>query len=104
MWVPKIPVELIVALRAMPLQIPVFDIEDTTLADRYLEESFEPATCAVAERYLRGELNFLDSIIFPRSNDSAQRLYYYLCELRRTHFGRRPPSFDIRSGQNTARQ
>ncbi len=87
----EIPVELIIASGAMPLQVPVFDVKEITLANRYLENSFEPTIRAAAERYLRGDLDFLDAIVFPRSNDSAQRLYYYLCELRRTHGVSGPP-------------
>ena len=38
---------------------------------------------SIAEQWLTGELDFLDAVVFPRSDDSAQRLYYYLCELQR---------------------
>jgi hypothetical protein len=78
----EIPVELIVASGAFALRIPSVAHAGTPLADRYLESSFTPDVRSIAEQYLGGALDFLQAIIFPRSNDSAQRLYYYLCELR----------------------
>ena len=93
----EIPVELIIAANAMPVQVPVFGITDFKSANQYLENSFEPAVRAVTERYLQGELDFLEAIILPRSNDSAQRLYYYLCELRRNNMvgGPTPLIYDL---------
>jgi hypothetical protein len=78
----EVPVELIVASGAFALRVPSFAGVSTPMADRYLESSFSPDMRSIAEQYLQGALDFLDAIIFPRSNDSAQRLYYYMCELR----------------------
>jgi hypothetical protein len=78
----EIPVELILASGSFALRIPSFAQASTPMADRYLESSFSPDMRSIAEQYLQGTLDFIDAIIFPRSNDSAQRLYYYLCELR----------------------
>jgi hypothetical protein len=78
----EVPVELIVASGAFALRVPSFAQAGTPMAGRYLESSFSPDIRSIAEQYLQGTLDFLDAIIFPRSNDSAQRLYYYLCELR----------------------
>jgi len=80
----EIPVELIIAAGAMPVQLSGLMPADSKLADKYLEDSFEPFVRVLAEQYLQGNLDFLKHIILPRSNDSAQRLYYYLCELRRS--------------------
>jgi hypothetical protein len=93
----EIPVELIIAADAMPLQLSGLMITDFKHADRYIENSFSPSARAVAEQYLQGRLNFLEAIILPRSNDSAQRLYYYLCELRRSHMagGPTPLIYDL---------
>jgi len=92
----EIPVELIVAARAFPLRLPNF-AQATPAADAYLESSFMPEARSVCEQYLHGALNFLDAIIFPRSNDSAQRLYYYLSELRSRGLaaGPEPLIFDL---------
>jgi len=78
----EIPVELIVACGAFPLRLPSAALPRFDSADRYLESSFMPESRSIAEQYLQGAFNFLDSMILPRSNDSAQRLYYYLSELR----------------------
>ncbi len=78
----EIPVELIMAAGAFPLRLPSGIQGQYGAADRYLESSFMPDVRYIAEQYLQGALNFIHSIILPRSNDSAQRLYYYLSELR----------------------
>lgn len=93
----EIPVELIIAANAMPLQLSGLVLTDFKEADRYLEDRFAPSVRAVAEQYLRGRLDFLDAIILPRSDDSAQRLYYYLCELCRSKIvdGPTPLIYDL---------
>ena len=80
----EIPVELIIAAGAMPLQLSGLMPSESKLADEYLEDSFEPFVRVIIDQYLQGNLDFLRYIILPRSNDSAQRIYYYLCELRRS--------------------
>jgi benzoyl-CoA reductase/2-hydroxyglutaryl-CoA dehydratase subunit BcrC/BadD/HgdB len=77
-----IPVELIAASHAFPLRLPSFAQRGSAQADRYLESSFGPEARSIAEQYLQGEFDFLDALVLPRSNDGAQRLYYYLSELR----------------------
>ena len=101
-----VPVELIVAAGAAPLQLAsVAASDDTGLADRYLENSFSAQSRRVAQLWLSGRLDSLSDVIFSRSDDSAQRLYYYLCELQR--FGEcrgpRPLLFDLaRIGRATS--
>jgi len=80
----EIPVELIIAAGAMPIQLSGLMPTNSKLADEYLEDSFAPMVRVITNHYLQGNLDFLRYIILPRSNDSAQRLYYYLCELRRS--------------------
>jgi hypothetical protein len=77
-----IPVELIIASHAFPLRLPSFAQANYASADAYLESSFMPEVRSICEQYLQGAFRQLDAIILPRSNDSAQRLYYYLSELR----------------------
>jgi benzoyl-CoA reductase/2-hydroxyglutaryl-CoA dehydratase subunit BcrC/BadD/HgdB len=79
----EIPVELIVAANALPVRLRGKPSATTTNADKYLESAFLPETRAIAEQWLSGELDFIEAVIFPRSSDSSQRLYYYLCELQR---------------------
>lgn len=52
-------------------------------ADRWLESKFAPWTRSVVQDWADGALDHLDAVVFSRADDSAQRLYYYLCELRR---------------------
>lgn len=92
-----IPVDLILAANALPLRLRGKFNAPTTHADKYLESAFLPETRAVAEQWLSGELDFVDAVVFPRSSDSSQRLYYYLCELqRREHCaGPTPLLYDV---------
>ncbi|WP_161965806.1 2-hydroxyacyl-CoA dehydratase family protein [Steroidobacter cummioxidans] len=80
----NVPVELLLAADAVPVQLNALPHSDhTVLADRYLEPSFSAQSRVVADRWLAGDLDGLEAVIFSRSDDSAQRLYYYLCELQR---------------------
>jgi hypothetical protein len=92
-----VPVELILAANALPVAIHGRIGEPTPEADRYLEPTFLPSSRSIAEQWLSGELNDFAAVIFSRSDDSAQRLYYYLCELQRRGLcaGPRPLMFDI---------
>ena len=82
----EIPVELIIASGAYPVRLASTADAKTGIADLYLESTFMPDVRSIAQQYLQGALNFMDSIILPRSNDSAQRLYYYLSDLRTQQF------------------
>lgn len=86
----EIPVELILAAGAMPVQLSGLAHPGSDAADAYLENGFAPSVRVIAEHYLQGNLDFLSHIVLPRSNDSAQRFYYYLCELRRSKKARGP--------------
>ena len=85
-----IPVELIYACGCFPLQLPTAPRADYSRADRYLEPNFEPMVRTALEQLLQGELRDASLLVLPRSSDAWQRLYYYLCELRRS-FGERIP-------------
>ncbi len=56
----------------------------TPAADRWLESKFAPWTRSVLQDWADGALDHLEAVVFSRADDSAQRLYYYLCELRRS--------------------
>jgi benzoyl-CoA reductase/2-hydroxyglutaryl-CoA dehydratase subunit BcrC/BadD/HgdB len=93
----EVPVELVMAAGAMPVALPAFAEESTPNADRHLEPAFTPRLRSITEQWLRGHLDFMESVIFTRADDSAQRCYYYLCELRRRGQARGPVPviFDI---------
>lgn len=94
-----IPVELVLAAEATPVQLgpDTGSRGNFALADRFLESSFSQQSRVVAQQWLSGELDAFESVVFSRSDDSAQRLYYYLCELQRSGEcrGPRPLIYDI---------
>jgi hypothetical protein len=93
----EIPVALILAAGAIPVAVRADVRAPTPRADEILESAFTPELRAIAERWLCGDLDFLAAVVFPRADDSAQRLYYYLCELQRRGRcgGPRPLLYDI---------
>ena len=92
-----VPVELIFASQACPVRLRGLIEAETSAADCYLETAFTPEARSVCEQWLCGDLDFIDAVIFPRSHDAAQRLYYYLCELQRCGHahGPTPLMFDV---------
>lgn len=92
-----VPVALIAASGALPLRLRGVARMDTRRADRYLESAHAPELRVIVEQWLGGELDFIESVVFPRTDDSAQRLYYYLCELQRRRIcaGPRPLLYDV---------
>jgi hypothetical protein len=48
-----------------------------------MESKFAPWARAILEGWAAGDYDDLGQVIFSRADDSAQRLYYYLCELQR---------------------
>jgi len=94
-----IPFELILAADAIPtpLGANVDRRSDLALADRFLENSFSLESRIVAQQWLSEELDALEAVVFSRGDDSAQRLYYYICELQRLGEcrGPRPLIYDI---------
>jgi hypothetical protein len=91
------PIELLAASGryAGPLS---FDPDRPTgWADQWLESKFAPWTFQVLEDWASGTLDHLETVIFSRGDDSCQRLYYYVCELRRTGQlgGPEPIVFDV---------
>ena len=91
-----IPVELIIAGNSLPVRLRGVDAA-TPGADGFLESSFAPDVRSITQQWLAGALDHLHSVVFPRGDDSAQRLYYYLCELQRRGVcaGPRPLLFDV---------
>ena len=80
---PNLPQDLLRATErhAGPLR---FDPErPTPAADRWMESKFAPWARAILESWAAGDYDGLGQVIFSRADDSAQRLYYYLCELQR---------------------
>lgn len=80
---PNLPQDLLRATgcHAGPLQ---FEPQrQTPSAERWMESKFAPWARAILEAWAAGEYDGIGQVIFSRADDSAQRLYYYLCELQR---------------------
>lgn len=92
-----VPVALILAANALPVRLRGLAGKPTPNADRFLESSFTPESRAIAEQWITGELDFLAAVVLPRTDDAAQRLYYYLCELQRRGVcaGPKPVLYDV---------
>jgi|HigsolmetaAR201D_1030396.scaffolds.fasta_scaffold00059_25 hypothetical protein len=92
-----VPVELILAAGKQPIRLRGSKGLATPRADRFVEASFSLETRRIAEQWLAGELDALEAVVFSRSDDSAQRLYYYICELQRIQAcrGPKPLLFDV---------
>jgi len=54
----------------------------TPRADAWLESKFAPWGRSIVEAWAAGELDGLTKVIFSRADDTAHRLYYYVCELQ----------------------
>ena len=80
---PDVPVELILAAGSFPLQLPATAQGTGSIGDAYFEPSFAPAVRSIAEQWLAGAFDFIDAVVLARTDDSAQRLFYYMSELHR---------------------
>lgn len=69
----------------------------TPQADAWLESKFAPWARSIMEDWAQGAFDQLESVIFSRSDDNSQRLYYYICELQSRGLlgGPRPTIFDV---------
>jgi CheY-like chemotaxis protein len=92
-----VPVALILASGSLPVRLRVVASAATEGADRFVEGSFAPEVRVIANQWLQGVYDHLHAVVFARSDDSAQRLYYYLCELQRRRLcaGPLPLLYDI---------
>jgi hypothetical protein len=92
-----IPEDILAAPGLYAAHLPWVPGRKTPGADKWLEESFPGWARSMVEDWLAGEFDFLRFVVFSRGDDTSQRLYYYLCELRRRGIvaGPEPLIFDI---------
>ena len=66
-------------------------------AGQWLESKFAPWAFSILEDWAAGAFDHLETVVFSRADDNAQRLYYYACELRRRGLiaGPEPLLFDL---------
>ena len=94
---PDIPLELLHATGryAGPLGWSVD--RDFPRAEQWLESKYPRWAFSILEDWAAGAFDHLALVIFSRGDDSAQRLYYYICELRTRGLlaGPEPVIFDV---------
>lgn len=67
------------------------------VATQWLESKFPLWAFSIVEDWAAGAFDHLEAVVFSRGDDAAQRLYYYLCELRDRKLvgGPEPLIFDV---------
>lgn len=80
---PNLPQDLLRATGRHIGPLPFDPERPTPTADQWMESKFAPWARAILEGWAAGDYDSLGQVIFSRADDSAQRLYYYLCELQR---------------------
>lgn len=66
---------------------------DFPRASQWLESKFPRWAFSILEDWADGRFDALKQVVFSRGDDSAQRLYYYICELQRQGVVRGPEAF-----------
>jgi bzd-type benzoyl-CoA reductase N subunit len=74
----SVPEEVIAAAGMLPVMVTGNPSMGTEAGDKYMEDYFCPFVRSVHNLYVTGEYEFLDLSIFPQTNDSIKRCYYYL--------------------------
>lgn len=78
-----VPLDLLLATGRPVAHLPWRTDRETPRAARWMEESFAGWAHSILEDWAAGAFDVFDDVVFTRGNDSAQRLYYYVCELQR---------------------
>ncbi|MBO0701456.1 MAG: 2-hydroxyacyl-CoA dehydratase, partial [Candidatus Dormibacteraeota bacterium] len=102
---PTVPVELVLAAGAYPVAVAPFPGGPTPEADRYLERHFDDGVRATLESLLRGDYDWLDLLVIPRTSDGYLELYYTLKEVVRLGGGEAVPPlhlYDLLHGRSEA--
>ena len=94
---PDLPIEVLLASGRGFGHLPWQAAGPTAWADRWLESSFPFWARSILEQWHAGAFDELGTVVFSRSDDASQRLYYYVSELQRRGLlgGPVPHMFDI---------
>lgn len=92
-----IPLDLLAATGRFAGPLPWSLDRSTPKADAWLESKFTPWARSILEDWAEARFDALEYVIFSRSDDNSQRLYYYICELRARGLvgGPEPLIFDV---------
>ena len=80
---PNLPQDLLRATGRHAGPLPFEPDSPTPRADQWIESKFAPWARSIVEAWATGLYDSVEQVVFSRVDDSAQRLYYYLCELQR---------------------
>lgn len=92
-----VPIEVLLASGRAFGHLPWHTADAAPWADRWLESSFPFWTRSILEQWHAGAFDALHTVVFSRTDDASQRLFYYIAELQRrgTLGGPVPHMFDI---------
>ena len=80
---PSLPLDVLEATGRYAGPLPWEVDRSTSQADQWLESKFPIWASSILEDWAGGAFAHLDTVVFSRADDAAQRLYYYVCELKR---------------------
>lgn len=80
---PDVSIELLLASGRAFGHLPWNAAAATPFADQWLESSFPGWSRSILQQWHEGALDGLYAVIFSRTDDASQRLYYYVRELQR---------------------
>jgi hypothetical protein len=79
---PDVPIDLLLASGRPFGHVPWSVSGDTAYADQWLESSFPGWARSILQQWHDGVLDGLGAVVFSRTDDASQRLYYYVRELQ----------------------
>lgn len=94
---PDVPIDLLLASGRAFGHLPWHAAAATPFADQWLESGFPGWSRSILQQWHDGAFDGLHAVVFSRTDDASQRLYYYVRELQRRHLlrGPRPLVLDL---------
>ncbi|WP_137680114.1 hypothetical protein [Aurantiacibacter suaedae] len=80
---PNLPLAVLRATGAYAGPLPIDLDKPVTTASDWMESKFAPWAPLALQAWADGDYDHLDRVVFSRADDTAQRFYYYVCELQR---------------------
>ena len=80
---PNLPLAVLRASGAYAGSLPIDLDKKVTGASAWMESKFAPWAPIALQAWADGDYDHLGRVVFSRADDTAQRFYYYVCELQR---------------------
>ena len=80
---PNLPLAVLRATGVYAGPLPIDLDKQVTTASGWMESKFAPWAPLALQAWAYGDYDHLDRVLFSRADDTAQRFYYYVCELQR---------------------